>query len=101
MYHPASAATLSKDGKSGLAHLAELVAVQMAVQNTVAHDKSLDFFFIEFIIVYNIVKSQLYIITCPSPYQCSPSHPVPTPSPLPPVTTEVFSLSMSSFIFHT
>ena len=38
---------LIKDGKSGLAQLAELVAVQMAVQSPVAHDKPLVHIFTE------------------------------------------------------
>ena len=57
-------------------------------------------FFFEFIIVYIIVRFQLYIISCLSPHKCSPSPPVPIPHPLPLVTTELFSLSMCLFIFH-
>ena len=54
------------------------------------------FFLFAFIIVYIIVKFQLYIIACLSPYRCS----APPPFPLPLVATELFSLSMCLFIFH-
>ena len=58
----------------------------------------LSFYFIEVIIVYNIVKFHLYIIVCQSPYICAPSPLIPTlqpPSPL--VSTNLFSLSMCLF----
>ena len=40
--------------------------------------------FIEIVIVYNLVKFQLYIIICQLYYRCTPSLFVPTPNPLPP-----------------
>lgn len=38
---PPSSAVLIKDSRSRLAQLAELVAVQMSVQSTIAHNKPL------------------------------------------------------------
>ena len=51
-------------------------------------------FFID-VIVYNLVKSQLYVIICQSPYICGPLPlwPIPQP-PSALVTTNLFSLSM-------
>ena len=59
------------------------------------------FFLIDVIIVHNIVKFQVYIIICQSPYICAPLPLMPflqPPSPL--GTTNLFSLSMCYFIFH-
>lgn len=47
VYLPASGTILVKDGKSGEAQLAELVAVQKAGQSVTAHDKPLVHIFID------------------------------------------------------
>lgn len=39
---------------------------------------------IEVMIVYNIVKFQLYVTIFQSPYECAPSPLGPTPNPFPP-----------------
>ena len=63
-------------------------------------DKFAIFYVIECTIVYNIVRFQLYVITCPSPYKCSPSPLCSPPQPPSPVATELLSLSVCLFIFH-
>ena len=58
-------------------------------------------FFMELIIVYIIEKFHLYIISCLSPYKCSPSPPVLTPHPpFPGNHWTIFFVHMFVYIPH-
>ena len=50
--------------------------------------------FVEFMIAYNLVKFQLYIIVCQSCGRCTTSPFVPTPHPFSPVATNLFQTGL-------